>query len=73
MNFSSDAKIVDTYGGYTLINNPIHDDEGFDKNNFEIWLEHEHITNLQNFTYDTDYDNVIQSFRSCVDFYKRQK
>lgn len=71
MNFSSDAKIVDTYGGHTLINNPIHDDEGFDKNSFEVWFEDEYIDTIKGFTYDNDYDNAIQSFRNWVDYYKK--
>ena len=73
MNMSSDAKTIDTYGGYTLINNPIHDDEGFDKNNFEVWFEGSYTDTIKGFTYAGDYDNAVQSFRNWVDYYKRKK
>ena len=59
---------IDKYGGYCLINNPIRDDEGFDKNNFEVWFEGLYVDSIKGYTYDSDYDNVVQLFRNWVDF-----
>ena len=65
---SSRAKVIDTYGGYTLYLDLILDDEGFDKKWFDIYHEGEYVEHMNGFTYDTDYDDVIQSFRNWVDY-----